>query len=318
MPFARFTQQTDRLDNKGSAARHLMPIRATLTLASLLALSGIPAARSQGVLVGAGSSWSYHFTSLNYVSTQTGTVSFIHAGFTFSATDQTPSAQPHSALSTVLYEGQPSIGQLYSHDWFVVSSPQWVGFSFPAWEDLEGSVTISVTSGSYSIDSCTFTVYRPNSATPPSYDIFETTVTPVPEPSPISLFAAFAVLLLCFRIIGRKSQPNHPAAGQAGSGPRLTIQHHWPGLPVPGRSPCLRAQRASGASRRWPWLADSPSQMGGPCPGLFSGIPGGVGANRHRATCSEATSHSRRTIAPRPPPFGRRFHVHASARRWLA
>ena len=31
------------------------------------------------------------------------------------------------------------------------------------------------------------------------------------------------------------SSPNHPASGKAGLAPRLTIEHHRPGLPEPGR-----------------------------------------------------------------------------------
>ena len=30
--------------------------------------------------------------------------------------------------------------------------------------------------------------------------------------------------------------PNHPAAGKAGIASRLAIEHHWAGLPEPGRS----------------------------------------------------------------------------------
>jgi hypothetical protein len=28
---------------------------------------------------------------------------------------------------------------------------------------------------------------------------------------------------------------NQPAAGNAGIAPQLTIEHHWPGVPEPGR-----------------------------------------------------------------------------------
>jgi hypothetical protein len=37
--------------------------------------------------------------------------------------------------------------------------------------------------------------------------------------------------------------PNQPAAGNAGIARRLTIQHHWPGVPEPGRSAKLRAMK---------------------------------------------------------------------------
>jgi hypothetical protein len=33
----------------------------------------------------------------------------------------------------------------------------------------------------------------------------------------------------------RDTMPNHPAAGKAGLTSRLTTEHHWPGLPDPGR-----------------------------------------------------------------------------------
>jgi hypothetical protein len=41
----------------------------------------------------------------------------------------------------------------------------------------------------------------------------------------------------------RRLVPNHPAAGKAGIAPRLAIGHYWPGLPEPGRSPKIRAER---------------------------------------------------------------------------
>ena len=34
---------------------------------------------------------------------------------------------------------------------------------------------------------------------------------------------------------GRTRPPNHPAAGKAGITPRLAVEHHWSGLPEPGR-----------------------------------------------------------------------------------
>jgi hypothetical protein len=33
----------------------------------------------------------------------------------------------------------------------------------------------------------------------------------------------------------KSATPNAPALGKAGIAPRLAIEHHWPGLPEPGR-----------------------------------------------------------------------------------
>lgn len=33
---------------------------------------------------------------------------------------------------------------------------------------------------------------------------------------------------------------NQPAAGNAGFAPRLTIEHHWSGVPEPGRSETIK------------------------------------------------------------------------------
>ena len=40
---------------------------------------------------------------------------------------------------------------------------------------------------------------------------------------------------MCIRKRNVNRVPNQPAAGNAGIAPPLTIEHHWPGVPEPGR-----------------------------------------------------------------------------------
>jgi uncharacterized protein YceK len=59
---------------------------------------------------------------------------------------------------------------------------------------------------------------------------------------PASLFSDTIALPVTAVVEFRRSRradgqekPNHPASGKAGIARRLTIDHHWPGLPEPGR-----------------------------------------------------------------------------------
>jgi hypothetical protein len=90
--------------------------RTTLTLALLLILSSAATGRSQGVVLNPNDSWSFHFSTLHYVRTEVGTLDFIHAAFSFTATDEIPpSGQPHSLLLYSLFEGMPLDGMFHTH-----------------------------------------------------------------------------------------------------------------------------------------------------------------------------------------------------------
>ncbi len=63
-------------------------------------------------------------------------------------------------------------------------------------------------------------------------------------PAPVALAGATAGFGVCwiayfpFSIASMQIEillANKPAAGKAGIASRLTIEHHWPGLPEPGR-----------------------------------------------------------------------------------
>jgi hypothetical protein len=109
-------------------------------------------------------------------------------------------------LTFQLFEGQPSDGLIASGGWLLGGSTQ-LGITTPAWQDSEGSVSFSITSGSYLIDSFTFTAYRPT-ADPTIYDIFQTTVSPVPEPTTLSLVILSALSCGLFRFVVQKPRPN--------------------------------------------------------------------------------------------------------------
>ena len=183
-----------------------MNIRASFRLAALVTLAFVFVGRSQGVL-SAGDSWSYHFTNMDNVGTQSfpGGVLF-PALFSFTITDMNTGGGLGSEMTFELFEGQPGDGSLGSGNWFSGGSTQ-LGMTTAAWQDLEGSVTFTVDSGAYSIDSFTFTVYSPT-ADPTIYDIFQTSVTPAPEPTTLSLVILSVLSFGLFRFVFQKPQPN--------------------------------------------------------------------------------------------------------------
>jgi hypothetical protein len=146
-------------------------------------------ARGQGILLNAGDSWTYHFTTLDYVSTQPGTLSLFGATFDFAyAINTYPPNLVYAA-----FEGLPPDGLLGG-------GTQPIGGMDPllpitAWQDLEGSIQFTVTEGSFSLESLTITVWRPNSSDPSSYDTFRDTIS-LPEPSSATLVLFCALLWL--------------------------------------------------------------------------------------------------------------------------
>jgi hypothetical protein len=154
-------------------------------------------ANGQGVLLNAGDTWSYHFTTLDYVSTQSGSTDPVGATFSFTYSVNT---YPPNLLYEV-FEGVPPNG-------FLGSGTQPIGgmgilLPTTAWQDLEGSARFTVTDGSFVIESLTFTVWRPSATIPSSYDTFQSTVTLVPEPSTCAiLLGGFALILLYHRVRG--------------------------------------------------------------------------------------------------------------------
>jgi hypothetical protein len=51
------------------------------------------------------------------------------------------------------------------------------------------------------------------------------------DPAASSRFHKYDVV----EFVAMMSSPNQPAAGNAGTTPRLAIEYHWPGVPKPGR-----------------------------------------------------------------------------------
>ena len=159
----------------------------------LLAISSMTGiADGQGVLLNAGDTWTYHFTTLDYVSTQSGSTAPFGATFSFAyGVNAYPANLLYEAFEGLAPEG------------FLGSGTQPIGgmgilLPTSAWQDLEGSVRFTVTDGSFDIESLTFTVWRPSATTPLSFDTFQTTVTLVPEPSTWAVWLCGCSLLwLC-------------------------------------------------------------------------------------------------------------------------
>ena len=183
-----------------------MKIQTIFGLIALVTIIFVVTGHSQGVL-NAGDSLSYHFASMDDVGTQ----SFPSGGllfsalFSFTVTDENTGGGLQSELTFDLFEGSPSGASFTSGNWLSGGSTQ-LGITTPAWQDLEGSVTFTVDSGSYLIDSFTFTVYQPT-ADPTIYNIMQTTVTPVPEPATLSL-AALSFFSFGLFSFFRKPPPN--------------------------------------------------------------------------------------------------------------
>lgn len=159
----------------------------------LMLVAGTGVVRGQGVVLNAGDTWTYHFTSLDYVNTQPIPGRVLPFGATFSF-DYTINTYP-PWLVYDLFESVPTDGRLGGSTQPVGQ----MGILLPtsAWQDLEGSVRLTVTEGSFTINSLTFTVWRPNASEPSNFDTFQTTV--VPEPTTLALLGAFSVLAICRR-----------------------------------------------------------------------------------------------------------------------
>ena len=138
-------------------------------------------AHAQGVVLHAGDSWTYQFTSLDYIGLQAGYPDTFGAQFSFGYSIL--SYPPN--VNYECFEGLPPDGSLGFGSQPIGGN----GIFLPvnAWQDLEGSVNFTVTSGSFLINSLTFTVWHPDAINPSMFDVYQTTVTPTPTPEPGTL-----------------------------------------------------------------------------------------------------------------------------------
>lgn len=183
-----------------------MKVLVTFFLSLLLAFSFASIGRPQELVLKSGESWNYHFSSLDYVSTEDGAGNSTCAWFSFNAISVTPTngipPPAHSMLHFSLYDGEPSDGLLDS-GWLLETETEWGGFLLtPVWQDLEGSISFSVDTGAsvWTISNLTFSVNRSNGTTPETHSVFQTTVLAVPEPPGFCIFLASVVLWGKFRL----------------------------------------------------------------------------------------------------------------------
>jgi hypothetical protein len=153
----------------------------------LSAIGGI--ARGQVTLLNAGDSWTYHFTTLDYIGTEVRQIRPFSAEFMVAGTtNQNPGTLFYEA-----FEGLPPSEALLASQQ-TISGMECLITKDGAWQDLEGSIRMTVTEGSFILESVRFLVTRPNEAIPKSYDFFETTVV-VPEPSTLTLLMSGLLVL---------------------------------------------------------------------------------------------------------------------------
>ena len=170
-------------------------------LAFLLTFTFIFTARPQGVALNAGDTWSYQFTNLDYVGTETAWSLLGLEQFIYNAT-LLSSPFGVNSLTFALYDGPPTGWLIASGGLnFGQTGSRVLDIETPAWQNLEGSFTFTVQSGSYLLNNFSFSVNLPTT-TPSTYDIFGRTVTPAPEPSTFSFMTVSVVTfgLLAFKV----------------------------------------------------------------------------------------------------------------------
>jgi hypothetical protein len=144
----------------------------------------------------AGDTWTYHFSSLDHVSTDLGPASpfTTHFDFTYNG-----SGGMGDSLVCRLFEDESSSSPFWS-------TTQPIGLMGPymtghEWQDLNGAVQFAVSSGEFTITSLTLVVWQQHVISDdPFYgtqiDTYHTTITSVPEPGVSRLCALGLTCLL--------------------------------------------------------------------------------------------------------------------------
>jgi hypothetical protein len=166
-------------------------------------------AYAQGTLtLNAGDTYTYQFSSLSLQGTWDVQD---HPGVPIGRVDGffvPGSFQPGSSLLVEMFEDTPSSSPIASQ---TLNSP--VGFPAPpgplfwsldAWQDLQGSVRVSMLSGSVTMDFFQVTANRNDSGVMNSY---RSSALPVPEPNPISLMGVGVLLITLMRSRDQSSKP---------------------------------------------------------------------------------------------------------------
>jgi hypothetical protein len=157
-------------------------------LALIFAVLGV-ALLAQGQLVlNQVDTWTYEFSSLPF---QGGTNAFqttLHGEFGFSI--NSGSFQNGDTLAYEMFENNTSEVPICSQT--MASAPPYslVCSSPMAWQDVQGIVRFRMLSGSITVDNVTLRAITPSPSLS-SYNLYESSFTPVPEPVPWHFFAAF-------------------------------------------------------------------------------------------------------------------------------
>ena len=162
--------------------------------------------RSQGVILNAGDTWNYSFTNLDYTGSQTFGPA---APFSYTATILSAN---YTFVTFQLFDGTTNVytgGNLFAG---YTTATGGINFLQTPWQSLSGSVTFSA-SDRISLDSLTIEVIRPGTidAEPfgniiTSWDVFQATIVPTPEPTTLSFLTKSFVMFGFFRLLICKSK----------------------------------------------------------------------------------------------------------------
>ena len=134
------------------------------------------------LLLNPGDSWVYTFSSLPF---QNGTNTFLtttHGEFDF--TVRSSSFNPGDSLAYEMFENATSEAPIYSGTLNVAPSNPIISSAPNGWQDVQGAVRFRMLSGSLIIDNVTLKAIT-TSPSLSSYNLYEDTFVPVPEPAVI-------------------------------------------------------------------------------------------------------------------------------------
>lgn len=141
------------------------------------------------LMLNPGQTWTYSFGSLPFIGNTNAFTTSPQGIFSFTVNGGT--LQTGDLLSYEMFESSPSLTPICSGT-MNGSSPATLSCSSPgAWQDREGSVRLTMVSGSVTVDTVALTaiVSGPSLS---SYEVYSSTFTPVPEPTGLCIVATLS------------------------------------------------------------------------------------------------------------------------------
>ncbi len=157
------------------------------TYLTCLALLGACLSGSSQLVLNPGDTWTYQFSTLPFVGTTNAFLANPSGIFGFTVNSNT--FQPGDALRYDMFENSTAESPIFTGT--MSSAPPFTVLTATndAWQDLQGAIRFTMESGSVTVDSVTLGVIQSGPSLS-SYDVYETTFVPVPEPGFLSLLGS--------------------------------------------------------------------------------------------------------------------------------